>query len=161
MSAKAIFLFVVAVTFISCHRVFAQPQLWEVYSTSSQPFVNVTIERFEADSLHMRFMNQQFALHQDSIAYLLRRNKSKFGLGFLVGAVVGGVAMNQMSQGDGMFSGMARASSIALGVVIGGGLGGAVGLGAGADTKYQIHKLNSENKRKLLSRLSPNVTAEK
>ena len=160
MRAKSIFPIIVAVIFISFYPVFAQPQLWEVYSTSSQPFVNVTIERFEADSLHMKFMNGQFALHQDSIAYLLRRNKSKFGLGFLAGAVVGGVAMNQMSQGDGMFSGLARAPSVALGVVIGGVLGGAVGLGAGADTKYQIQKLNSEDKRTLLGRLFPNVKAD-
>ncbi len=145
--------------FFLCQRASAQPQLWEVYSTSNQPFVNVTIERFESDSLYIKSMNQALALHQDSIKFLVRRNKSKFGLGFLAGAVMGGVFMNGMSHGDGLFPDMARGSSIAMGVVIGGALGGAVGLGAGADTKYDINKLNAEDKRKVLSRLFPSLVA--
>ena len=145
--------------FFLCQTASAQPQLWEVYSTSNQPFVNVTIERFESDSLYMKSMNQVLALHQDSIKYLVRRNKSKFGLGFLAGAVMGVAFMSGMSRGDGLFPDMARGSSIAMGVAIGGALGGAVGLGAGADTKYQIDKLNAEDKRKLLSRLFPSSVA--
>ena len=145
--------------FFLCQGASAQPQLWEVYSTSHQPFVNVIIEKFESDSLYMKSMNQVLALHQGSIKYLVRTNKSKFGLGFLVGAVVGGVFMNGMSHGDGLFANMARGSSIAVGVAIGGVLGGAVGVGAGADTRYQIDKLNAEDKRKLLGRLFPSLVA--
>lgn len=66
----------------------AQPQLWDVYSVSKQPFVNVTIDRFESDSLFMKAMNRVFVLHQDSVEYLLRKDKSQFALGFLIGAVV-------------------------------------------------------------------------
>lgn len=137
----------------------AQPQLWEVYSISDQPFVNVTIDRFDADSLYMKSMTQVLALHQDSIKYVVRRNESKFGLGFLFGAVVGGIMMGRTSDGHGLFPDMAHGTSIALGVAIGGALGGAVGLGAGTDTKYQIQKLDSEEKRKVLSRLFPSKAA--
>lgn len=145
--------------FLFCQRAPAQPQLWEVYSTSNQPFVNVTIDRFESDSLYMKSMNQVLALYQDSIKYLVRRNASKFGLGFLVGAAMGGIFLGGISHDDGLFPGLGRGSSIAIGVAIGGALGGAVGLGAGADTKYQIDKLDAEGKRKLLSRLFPSFVA--
>src|SRR5438034_284141 len=46
---------------------FAQPQVWEVYSTSDQPFVNVTIEGYRSDTLYMKYMNQLIVLHHDSI----------------------------------------------------------------------------------------------
>jgi len=134
----------------------SQPQLWDIYGTSDQPFVNVTADRYESDSLYMKSMNQVFALHQDSIKYLLQRNKSRFGMGFLIGSIVGGVYVNAISQGsDGPFSEMGRGVSTTLGIIIGGSIGGAIGLAQGADTKYQIDRLDSQVKRKLMKRLFP------
>jgi hypothetical protein len=103
-------------------------------------------------------MNQLFVLHQDSIKYLLRKKESNFGLGFLFGAIAGGVfgaATSSDSNGsfDFGFSAAGKGLSIVFGALIGGILGGVVGLAAGADEKYQLEKYDTEYKRKILSRL--------
>jgi hypothetical protein len=86
--------------------------------------------------------------------YLLKRRESNFGSGFLLGAITGGVLGAASSSGsDGFFSGIGGGLSIALGALVGGVLGGVVGLASGADEKYHIEKLNTEDKRKLLNRL--------
>src|SRR5437867_4091512 len=133
----------------------AQPQLWDVYSISDQPFANVTIDGYRSDSLYAKSMNQLIAFHQDSIRYLVKRNSSKFALGLLVGAVVGGIIAGASSTGSDAFSDLGRASSVTLGIVVGGVLGGAIGSAAGADTRYRIEKLDADQKRRLLSRLFP------
>lgn len=140
-------------------EVAAQPQLWDIHSTSNQPFANVAVDRYESDSLYIKAMGQLIVLHQDTIKYLLRRNKSKFGIGFLIGSIAGGIFANRISHGsdEGPFSEIGRLSSTTLGILIGGSIGGAIGSAQGADTKYQIDKLDSEVKKKLLLRLFPNV----
>ncbi len=139
-------------------KIFAQPPLWEIYSTSNQPFVNVTVDKYEADSLYIKSNESLFILHQDSIKYLIKKKESNFGLGFLFGAITGGLigaASSSKSEGfyDIGFSAMGKGLSIVFGAIIGGVLGGVVGLAAGRDEKYQIEKLNTEDKRKLLNKL--------
>jgi hypothetical protein len=148
-----IFIALVTINFCLFTRVVsAQPQLWEIYSTSNQPFINVTVDKYESDSLYIKSTGQIFILHQDSIKYLLKRRESNFGLGFLFGAITGGVLGATSSSGsDGFFSGIGEGLSIALGALVGGVLGGVVGLASGADKKYQLEKLNTEHKRKLLN----------
>jgi hypothetical protein len=103
-------------------------------------------------------MNQLFILHQDSVKYVLKRNEPNFGIGFIIGAVLGGIFGNAISQ-DGEesydlgFSAIGRLSFTILGIVVGGTLGGLAGLSAGTDNKYQIEKLNTEDKRDLLNKL--------
>jgi len=160
MKLNIIFFFLAPIIFYFLqNEIFAQPQLWEIYTTSNQPFVNVTIEKYESDSLYIKSMNQLFILHQDSIKYLLKRNESNFGFGFIIGAVLGGIFGNAISQ-DGEkgfydlgFSAIGRALSTAFGILIGATLGGLAGLASGADNKYQIQKLNVEDKKKLLNKL--------
>jgi hypothetical protein len=136
------------------NEVFAQPQLWEMYSTSNQPFVNVVVEKYESDSLYLKSMNQLFIFHQDSIEYLIKKRDSNFGLGFIFGAVAGGIFGAKISSGsDGFLSGIGKGLSIVLGSVIGGVVGGGIGLSSGADQKYLLLKLKSEDKRILLNRL--------
>ncbi|MCI0706937.1 MAG: hypothetical protein L0Y80_05550 [Ignavibacteriae bacterium] len=69
--------------------------------------------------------------------------------------------MNSISySSDGSFAfwgEMGKALSSALGVLFGGFLGGTIGAAQGIDTKYQMDELDSEGKRKLLSRLFPKV----
>lgn len=161
VTMKATTFCLVILTVLLCGNASAQPQLWDVFSISNQPFVNVAIDRYESDSLYLKSMNQVIALHQDSVKYIFQKKSSKAGLGFLIGAAAGGLAMNGISQGDGLFDGMFRTPSIALGVAIGAGIGGAIGASMGADTRYRMEKLNPEQKRKLLSRLFPPVVAEK
>lgn len=140
------------------NEIFAQLQLWEIYTTSNQPFVNVFIDKYESDSLFIKSMNQLFILHQDSVKYALKRNEPNFGIGFIIGAVLGGIFGNAIYQ-DGEesydlgFSAIGRLSSTILGIVAGGALGGLAGLSAGIDNKYQIEKLSTEDKRDLLSKL--------
>lgn len=149
----AIPFFIAAVNFF-LPRVFAQPQLWEIYSTSNQPFVNVAVDKYESDSLYVKFMDRTIVLHQDSIQYLVQRHTSRFGVGFLIGAVVGGIFFNLSSQGSGnFFSELGRLSVTAFGIVIGGTIGGVIGLAQGTNTKYRLEKMNTEEKRKLLSKL--------
>ena len=136
------------------NEVFAQPQLWEIYSTSNQPFVNVIVERYASDSLYIKSMNQLFAIHQDSIEYLIKIRESNFGLGFLIGVIAGGIlGATSSSNPDAFFSPIGKGLSIVLGAMIGGVFGGVIGLATGSDDKYQIVKLKSEDKRKLLNRL--------
>ncbi len=161
VTMKATTFCLVMLTVLFCGNVLAQPQLWDVFSTSNQPFVNVAVDRYESDSLYLKSMNQVIALHQDSVKYMFQKRSSKAGLGFLIGAVAGGVAMNGISQSDGLFGDMFRVPSIAIGVAIGAGIGGAVGSSMGADRKYRMEKLSPEQKRELLSRLFPSVVAEK
>lgn len=140
-------------------KVSAQPQLWEIYSTSDQPFINVTIDKYESDTLYIKSMDQLFILHQDSIKYFLKKKDSNFGLGFLFGTIAGGILGGAVSssESDGFydigFSGIGKGLSIVFGALIGGVLGGVVGYATGTYEKYQIDKLNSEGKRKLLNRL--------
>lgn len=149
-----IVLFSLFLIIILHNKVFAQPQLWEIYSTSNQPFVNVIVEKYESDSLYIKSMNQLFSLHQDSIQYIIKKRDSNFGMGFLFGSIAGGIfGATTSSDSDGFFSGIGRGLSIVLGAVIGGVVGGVVGLVSGADDKYQLSKLKSEDKRKLLNRL--------
>ena len=96
-------------------------------------------------------------LHQDSLRYVIRKNSSKFGIGFILGAIAGGIFGSATSQGShDPFSEVGRSISVTLGIVVGGAIGGAIGSAQGADTRYQIDKLDSEQKRKLLSRLFSN-----
>jgi hypothetical protein len=135
-------------------ELFAQPQLWEIYSTSNQPFVNVIVKKYSSDSLYLNSMNNSFILHQDSIAYLIRKRESNFGLGFLFGAAAGGIfGATTSSNSDGLFTELGNGLSVVLGVVLGGVIGGIFGLAAGSDEKYQVGKLKPEAKRKLLDRL--------
>ncbi len=136
------------------NEVFAQPQLWEIYSTSNQPFVNVIVEKYESDSLYIKSMDQLYSLHQDSIEYLIKKRDSNFGLGFLFGAIAGGIlGVTTSSDSDGFFSEIGKGLSIALGSVIGGAIGGVIGLVTGDDEEYLLVKLKSEEKRILLNRL--------
>jgi hypothetical protein len=152
--------FVLVLLFLLQNSAIAQPRLWDVYSTSDQPFVNVTTDRYESDSLYMRFMDRIIVVHQDSIQYLVQRNESKFGTGFLVGSLVGGVYVSLISRdSDGPFAPMERILSTTLGAVIGGSIGGMVGLSRGADTKYRMDTMDSNVKRKLLNRLFPKKAA--
>jgi len=154
MKFNIIFLFALISFYFLQNKAYAQPQLWEIYSISNQPFVNVTVDKYESDSLYLKYMDQMIVLHQDSIKYLLHRNESNFGLGFLIGAVLGGILGNSASQrSDDLFSGSGRSSSTLFGILIGGAIGGSAGLASGADNKYQVEKLNSEDKRKLLNRI--------
>ena len=156
MKSKRIFFLIV--TCFLANRALAQPPLWEIYSTSNQPFVNVIVDGYRSDSLYIKSMNQLIVLHHDSIRYLIRRNSSKFGIGFILGAIAGGIYGNAISRGsDGPFSELGSLSSVTFGILIGGALGGAIGSVQGIDTKYQIDKLDSETKRKLLTRLFPNA----
>jgi hypothetical protein len=158
---KPILITLFVFTFVYCHTAPAQPKLWEVYSTSDQPFVNVTIDRYQSDTLYIKSMNQLIALHQDSIKYLLHRNSSQAGLGVLIGAVVGGVTVNAISHGSsGPFSEIGRFPSLTLGALVGGAIGGAIGSAQGSETKYRIDKLDPEGKRKLLNKLFPNIPSQ-
>ncbi|MCF8354464.1 MAG: hypothetical protein K9H48_08425 [Melioribacteraceae bacterium] len=150
-----IFIALVTISFCLFTRVVsAQPQLWEIYSNSNQSFINVTVDKYESDSLYIKSTGQIFILHQDSIKYLLKRRESNFGLGFLFGAIAGGVLGAASSSGsDGFFSGIGGGLSIALGALVGGVLGGVVGLASGADEKYKLEKLNTEDERLLLKKL--------
>jgi hypothetical protein len=153
-----VFLFVSISIVCLQNKTFAQPQLWEIYSTSDQPFINVTVDKYESDSLHIKSADQLYKLHQDSIKYLVKRKESNFGLGFLFGAVAGGIlgaAISSDSDGsyDIGFSSTGKGISIVFGALIGGVLGGVVGSAAGADEKYQIENLDTERKRKLLNKL--------
>jgi hypothetical protein len=102
-------------------------------------------------------MNQVIVLHQDSIRYLVQRNSSKFAVGFIFGAFAGAVLASESVKGsDGAFSGLGRLTMVPLGIVLGGAIGGSIGSAAGADKRYQIDKLDIDQKRKLLTNLFPN-----
>jgi hypothetical protein len=140
------------------NEILAQTQQWEIYSTSDQSYINVTIFKYVPDSMYIKSMNQVFVLHQDSIKYLLRKKESNFGLGFLIGAIAGGIfgAANSSSSDelyDMGFSDYGESLSIVSGALIGGILGGVVGLASGADEKYYLENLSTEHKSILLSKL--------
>ena len=110
-------------------EILAQTQQWEIYSTSDQPHINVIIFKYVSDSLYIKSMNQVFVLHQDSIKYLLRKKESNFGLGFLIGAIAGGIFGAATSSSsdepyDMGFSDSGESLSIVSGAIIGGLLGG-------------------------------------
>lgn len=136
------------------NEIFSQNQLWEIYTISNQPFVNITVDKYESDSLYVKSMGQLFILHQDSIKYLLKRRESYFGLGFLFGSIAGGLLGAASSSGsDGFFSDLGKSLSIISGAIIGGIIGGIGGLAAGADEKYRLDRLTTEKKRELLNNL--------
>jgi len=153
-----IFVFVLTSINFLQNKFLAQPQLWEIYSTSDQAYINVTIDKYESDSLYIKSMDHLFVLHQDSIKYLIRKKESNFGPGFLIGAIGGGIFGAVISSSsnefyDLAFSDSGESLSIVSGAIIGGVLGGVVGLASGTDEKYQIEKYSTEFKRKILNRL--------
>lgn len=154
-SNTILFLTLISINFFLLQKkATAQPQLWEIYSTSDQPFINVTVDKYETDSLYVKFMDQLLILHQDSIKYLLKRKESSFGAGFLFGAIIGGIfGVANSSGSEGFFSEIGKGLSIVFGALIGGALGGVISLATGTNEKYQIEKLNIEDKRKLLNKL--------
>ena len=117
-----VFLFILFSFCNSQNKTYAQPQLWDVYSTSDQPFINVTIDKYESYSLYIKSADELYVLHQDSIKYLLKRKDSNFGLGFLFGAIVGGifgigVSSDSNNPHDIGFSGIGKCFSIVLGAI--------------------------------------------
>lgn len=137
------------------NKTFAQPQLWEIYTTSNQPFVNVIVDKYESDSLYLKFMDQLIVIHQDSIKCLIEKKESHLGIGILIGAVAGGLLVGTSFKSDGLFSEVGQASSITLGIVLGGVLGGVAGSAAGADRNYYFEKFDSERKGIILNDLFP------
>ena len=148
-------LFLILLTLFLANEGVAQPKLWEVYSVSNQPFVNVVIDRYESDSIYIKSMNQVIVLHQDSIRYLVYRHHPNMAIGFVFGAAAGGFFMSEMSRGSsGLFADVGRTSNILVGVALGGLIGGAVGA-AGNTTRYEIYKMDPAAKKKLLATLFP------
>ena len=157
MKFNIIVFILISINFLQ-NEIFAQTQLWEIYSTSDQPYINVTIFKYVPDFIYIKSMNQVFVLHQDSIKYLLRKKESNFGLGFLIGAIAGGIFGAATSSSsdepyDMGFSESGESLSIVSGSIIGGLLGGVVGLASGADEKYYLEYLVTDYKRALLSKL--------
>ncbi|TAK54362.1 MAG: hypothetical protein EPO24_13230 [Bacteroidetes bacterium] len=159
MKSIGIFL-LLAACFLESSAV-AQPKLWEIYSTSNQPYVNVTVDRYQSDSLYMKFMNQTIVIHQDSIRYIVRKKSSKVGIGLLLGAVGGGLfgGLISGSSPDNRFSDFNDFTMITAGIAVGGVIGGAMGA-AGTDTRYQIDTLDPEKKKELLVKLFPEPATE-
>ena len=153
MKLNIILLILISLNFLHS-EIFAQPQLWDIYSISNQPYINVTIEKYESDSLYIKSMNLSYILHQDSIKYLIEKKESNFGLGFLFGALIGGIygGVSSVSSNE-FFSEIGHGFSIVFGALIGGTLGGVIGLVSGTNEKYDLEKLDSEGKRELLNRL--------
>jgi len=134
--------------------IYSQPELWEVYTISNQPYINVIIDKFEYDSLYLKTENRIIALHQDSIKYILKRNESHAGLGIILGALAGGLVANKIkSDSDGWFSDIGDFSSTIWGILIGGLVGGLIGTASGADTRYDIENMDYKTKHNLLLRL--------
>ena len=157
MQFNIIVFVLISINFLQ-NEIFAQPQLWEIYSTSDQAYINMTIDRYESDSLYIKSMDHLFVLSQDSIKYLIRKKESNFGMGFLIGAIGGSIfgAATSSSSNESYDFGLSDSGeslSIVSGAVIGGILGGIVGLASGADDKYQIEKYSTEDKRKILNNL--------
>jgi hypothetical protein len=133
------------------NKMFGQPKLWEIYTISDQPYINVIIDKYESDSLYLKYMDQLFIIHQDSIKYLVKRNKSNFAAGCIIGAVVGGIigiTTYREPKGNGLVSlDFGPFTSTVAGIFIGGAVGGLAGAASGADNKYRIDKLEPETKR--------------
>ncbi|MBI3195785.1 MAG: hypothetical protein HYZ34_15160 [Ignavibacteriae bacterium] len=146
--------YIIAILFVVASTSIAQPELWEVYTNSNQPFINVVIDKYESDSVYMKSMNFEIVLHQDSIQYLIMRRESHFGLGFVGGAVVGGILMNVISEkSDNPLANLFRSDETVIGMLGGGMLGGIIGAAGGQDKKFEFRKLDTEEKRELLKRL--------
>ncbi len=147
-------LFLISISIFFQQRTFAQPQLWDIYSVSNQPFVNVTVDKYESDSLHIRCTDRLIALHQDSIKYLVKQNRSQWPLGILIGSMAGVIFANILPQQSSATPNEFGSESLTVfGALIGGTIGGVFGLAKGIDAKYQIEKLNTDEKRKLLNGL--------
>lgn len=157
MKLNMVILFILTVLLLS-DVIFAQPQLWNIYSISNDPFTNVTVVNYEADSLYIKSMSQLFILHQDSIKHLVKINESNLWLGFVFGAVAGGIiGATNSSDSGGLFSEIGKGFSIVLAALAGGVLGGVVGLVSGSDRTYNIEKLDPQRKRKLLKQLFKHI----
>ncbi len=132
----------------------AQEQIWEVYPTSNESLINVTVNKYESDSLYIKSLNQLIILHQDSIKYLIKRRDSQFWVGFLFGAIIGGiVGAAATPEPDTNSSGTGKGLNIFFGAALGGLIGGFFGSSVGSDEKYQLEKLQPDHKRAILNSL--------
>lgn len=134
--------------------IYSQPELWEVYTLTNQPFVNVVIDKYRNDSLYLKSSDRIIVLHQDSIKCLVKRNESHIGLGIILGSITGGLLANKVNgDSEGWFSDINDYGSTILGILIGGLVGALSGSAAGTDTMFDIEKMDYEKKQILLSKL--------
>ena len=141
--------------------VLANIHTFDILVTPEQFYKNVVLDRLGGDSLYVKAYGQTFTIPVDSIRYLKRERSSNAAAGVFLGALVGGLAGNQIARGADDHSGFGDAYGhiapvtfgTASGVFLGAAFGYAITKGLGGDQYYPVDKLSAEEKRTLLNEL--------
>lgn len=144
-------------------NLFGQIQIWEILSTSNQPYKNVVLDKISNDTLFVNAFGNTYPLDVDSIKYLKRERDTKSypRIGVLLGMIGGGIIGNHVSRNSandkGLFSEKRNNLDIffgtGLGMILGGIFIGAAGSGIDADEYYNFERMNHNQKIKVLEKI--------
>lgn len=143
--------------------VFAQSNIWDVYSLHNQPYVNVTLARLDNETLYVHSFGETYPIQIDSIQMIKRTSpgSSHALAGFLLGMAGGGLAGNIISRAsgnhEGLFASWGKEYSAffgtGAGMLLGGIFGSAVGAGLKPKETYPFANRTYAEKVELLQKL--------
>ncbi len=144
--------------FIGFTTLFGQKAVWDIYTIDDQPYYRVVLDTMQNDSLFVKSMGNTYGLPLKSIRILKRQRKSRAGIGFIGGMVLGGVAMylynkNTTSSHSAFpidLRDLNRGFSTFMGMISGGVLGYVVGAGLGTDEYYDFEKYSPDQQKEIL-----------
>lgn len=138
-----------------------QKQIWNIYTVDDQPYSGVVLNQIAHDTLYVKTSGNVYGLPINSIAFLKHERKSRAGIGFLSGMVLGGLYMNynarKSSEQQSKFpidaGDLSVLLSTSLGMAGGGILGATIGSAMGRDEFFTLSKLSLQEKRELIKKL--------
>ncbi len=152
----------ITILFIISNLSFAQVNNFQLTLKSNITFPQCSIEKLIGDSLEISQSGETQWIKVDSILEIRQVYDSQFwtgaGIGFLVGAIAGGVIAKATSNDSEPskvnfnfdMSGLAVLGGIVLGSVTGFTAGGIIGASAGSDEVYELSQHRLEQKLKIV-----------
>ncbi len=143
-----LWLFSFFILLVNTNLLFAQKQIWDIFTVEDQPYSGVVLSKIVNDTLIVKSTGNEYKIAISSIKILKRERKSKTGISTLAGIVSGGVLMyfigNKKAEEQSKFpidlSDLSVGFSTGLGMIGGGITGYLVGTGLSADEESNFSK---------------------
>ncbi len=152
MKLKLSILFFIILMFFQIS--YAKFESIEIKIKNEQPYKVVVFDKFENDTLYLKMFNSIYPVSINSIEYIKIINKSRAGLGFLIGTTALSIWTYFIYTNDNsnkkFFDDFYFPLRISFSALLGGGTGVLFGSFIGIDTKYNFDKLTIEEQRETI-----------